>query len=87
MNSGFETTLSSLAMLKVKVSSGGDYLDYLRPFVNRVLSKWDESPITDSAVARGIADHCGLVIPDRTVQLVLRRLVRGGALEGTRVYI
>ena len=68
-------------MLKVKVSSGGDYLDYLRPFVGHVLSLSEEEFITDSEVAKGIREHCGLVIPDRTVQLVLRRFVNDRILK------
>ena len=67
-------TLTSLAMLKVTIDRGQDYFDYLRPFVLQILV--DEKPdlITDYVVQDYLQSNFGLEIPERTVQLVLRRL-------------
>lgn len=75
------TTLSSLAMLKVRIDGGADYLEYLRPYVLMVLSEAPPERITDAAVAAGIRRLSGLEIPSRTVQVVLQRLVKERRLE------
>jgi hypothetical protein len=67
-------TLSSLAMLKVKVDGGSDYLDYLRPFVHQVLFEHKPDPVTDRVISEFIRSDFGLDIPTRTVQIVLKRL-------------
>jgi len=72
MNSS--STLTSLAMLKVTIDQGGDYLDYLKPFVLHVLSKYRPSPIIDSKIKEFIIKEFGLEIPERTIQIVLKRL-------------
>ena len=43
-------TLTSLAMLKVHVDQGQDYLDYLRPFILQILVAHTPDPITDAVV-------------------------------------
>jgi|GEM_PF-552924 len=72
MNSS--STLTSLAMLKVTIDQGGDYLDYLNPFVLHVLSRYRPSPIIDSKIKECIIKEFGLEIPERTIQIVLKRL-------------
>lgn len=78
-----ETTLTSLAMLKVNISQGKDYLEYLRPFILRVLKHGGLEIITDLAVAEKIREIHGLEIPQRTVHIVLQRLIRAGQLQKT----
>ena len=69
-------TLTSLAMLKVHVDQGQDYLDYLRPFILQSLIMHEPDPITDAAVRDLISRDFGLEIPERAVQIVLKRLSR-----------
>lgn len=67
-------TLTSLAILKVNLDRGGDYLDYLRPFVLQVLADNRPERVSDAEVSRFIEDQFGLVIPSRSIQIILRRL-------------
>ncbi len=69
-------TLTSLAMLKVHVDQGQDYLDYLQPFVLQVLVAHAPEVITDASVRNLIRADFGLEIPDRAIQIVLKRLSR-----------
>jgi hypothetical protein len=69
-------TLTSLAMLKVKIDHGQDYLDYLRPFILQVLVDKKTDPVTDQVVRDYVQTQFGLEIPTRAVQVVLRRLSR-----------
>lgn len=69
-------TLTSLAILKVAIDQGRDYLDYLRPFVLQALCDSDLESFTSSVVARHIRIHFGLEFPERTVEIVLRRLAK-----------
>lgn len=74
------TTLASLAMLKVKIDSGKDYLEYLRPYVVHVLQTTQLEPVSDIPVAVGLREICGLEIPHRTVNIILQRLAKDGHL-------
>lgn len=74
-------TLSSLAMLKVNIDSGKDYLEYLRPYVLQVLIEAPPVLVTDASIAGGIKQLCGLEIPKRTVNIILQRLSRNGYLS------
>lgn len=74
-------TLSSLAMLKVSIDSGGDYLEYLRPYVIQVLIESQPDIVTDSTVAKHLREICGLEIPHRTINIVLQRLASQGYLK------
>ncbi len=69
-------TLTSLAMLKVNIDQGLDYLEYLRPFVLQVLVDHRPDPVTAAAVRRHVLTDFGLEFPERAVQLVLKRLSR-----------
>ena len=69
-------TLASFAILKVNLAHGSDYLDYLRPFVFHVIRKDSPEPITAGAVSRLVSQRFGLVIPDRVVEIVLKRMAR-----------
>ena len=76
-----EVTLLSLAMLKVSIDSGRDYLDYLKPFVMHCLATSGSEQITDESVAKQLQEEFGLLIPLRTVQIVLQRVSRLGYLR------
>lgn len=75
------TTLTSLAMLKVHVDRGQDYLDYLRPFILHVLARHKPATVKDVEVRDLLRADFGLVIPERAVQVVLKRVSRGNALS------
>ena len=70
------STLTSLAILRVTIDHGGDYLSYLQPLLLQVLV--DERPelITTEVVRNHILNKFGLVLPAATVQLVLKRITR-----------
>ena len=70
------TTLTSLAILKVNVDQGIDYLDYLRPFILQVLVEHRPEPVTSSIVKDHIRNQYDLDIPERTVEIVLKRISR-----------
>jgi len=74
-------TLTSLAMLKVNIDQGKDYLDYLRPFILQVLVDYRPDPVTDQVVRDYLRSQFGLEIPSRTVQVVLKRLSRAHPLK------
>ena len=74
-------TLISLAMLKVNIDAGNDYLDYLRPFILQVLVDHKPDPVTDAAVHDLLLTQFGLEIPKRTVQIVLKRISRAHPLK------
>ncbi len=74
-------TLTSLAMLKVNIDQGRDYLDYLRPFILQVLFDKKPDPINDQVVHDLLHTRFGLDIPTRTIQVVLKRLSRNYPLK------
>ena len=74
-------TLTSLAILRVQTDLGNDYLDYLRPFIMHVLVEYDPIPIIAEAVTGLIRDDFGLIIPDRAIEIVLRRIAKQQPIE------
>lgn len=72
--------LCSLAMLKVNIDTGGDYLEYIKPYIIDILVNDPPERVTDYTVASKLLSSCGLEIPTRTVQIVLQRLAKGGLL-------
>jgi len=70
------TTLTSLAMLKVNVDQGRDYLDYLFPFILQILVDHAPDPVTDTGIRTHLRTQFGLEIPERAVQIVLKRIAR-----------
>ena len=74
------STLTSLAILKVNLDQGRDYLEYLRPFVLQVLVDHPPQGVTPHGVKELIEKHFGLALPDRTVEIVLKRLSKTGLL-------
>ena len=80
-------TLTSLAILKVKVDHGGDYLDYLRPFALHALAAHVGQSVTAEVVCSYVGNEFGLVVPIRTVEIVLRRIARDeGITRSHRAY-
>ncbi len=77
---GSTATLTSLAMLKIEIDNGGDYLDYLKPFVEQALFEDRPAIVSDAAVVSMIREKYGLEIPSRTIQLVLQKLAKAGKL-------
>jgi hypothetical protein len=81
------STLTSLAMLKVGIDQGKDYLEYLRPFILQALFDHKPNPVTDELVTGYLRTDYGLEIPPRVVQILLRRLSKVGILSrSTGVY-
>ena len=74
-------TLTSLAILRVNIDQGRDYLDYLRPFVIHVLIDQNPVPITSNSVSRCIREQFGLEIPNSVVEVVLNRLAKQKAIQ------
>ena len=74
-------TLSSLAMLKVNIDSGGDYLEYLRPYVLHALLEDPPEVVTDSSVSDRVRQIFGLEIPRRAISIVLQRLAKSKYLR------
>ena len=74
-------TLTSLAILKVNLDEGRDYLEYLRPFILQVLVDHKPAPITDRVVTSYIFKQFGLDIPERAVEIVLKRISKSGLLK------
>ena len=74
-------TLTSLAILRVQINHGGDYLDYLRPFILQILSDYDLDPISTGVVCRLLREQFGLEFPERTVEIVLKRLSKRHPIE------
>lgn len=76
-----QITLSSLAMLKVHIDHGKDYLEYLKPFVMQSLFDDRLSIVSDETISKKLSDVFGLVIPHRTVHIVLQRIAKDGFLK------
>jgi hypothetical protein len=74
-------TLTSLAMLKVKIDHGGDYLDYLQPFIMQVLADQRPEQVTDVIIRDYLRKQFGLEIPTRTIQIILKRIARRHPLK------
>ena len=74
-------TLTSLAILRVNIDQRNDYLDYLLPFVLQVLIDHKPDPITTEVVSDHVRTQFGLEIPERTVEIVLKRVSRSHPLK------
>lgn len=75
-------TLISLAILKTDLDDERrDYFSYLETFVIPILRGWGDEPVVDREIAEEFFKMHGLRIPDRAMQLVLRRLAKKRYLE------
>ena len=70
------STLTSLAILRVQVNLNGDYLTYLEPFILQILSDCDTDVVSIDLITDSLIRRFGLAIPERTVEIVLRRLAK-----------
>lgn len=77
-------TLTSLAILKVTIDRGRDYLDYLRPFILQVLVDHRPDPVTVEVISEHIRRQFGLEIPGRTIEIVLKRISKRHPLKKQR---
>ena len=73
-------TLTSLAILKVNVDHGRDYLEYLRPFILQILVDRESNVVSVKEVRNEITEQFGLIIPERTIQILINRIARSGLL-------
>ena len=69
-------TLTSLAILKVEINRNGDYLTYLEPFVLQILADCNSDVVATGYITDSLQQRFGLAIPERTAEIVLRRLTR-----------
>ena len=76
-----DSTLTSLAILKVNIDHGRDYLDYLRPFVLDILAHENLDIIKAEKIHELLLKKFGLNIPDRSIQVVLKRLSKQHPLK------
>lgn len=75
-----ESTLVSLAILRVNINNNRDYLNYLKPFIKQILISYKNIPINSIDISDSIKNIYGLVIPSSIIQIVLKRLVRDNIL-------
>lgn len=75
------STLTSLAIIKVNLDEGHDYLHSLQPIVLHILATTQPEIITSSKISNEIKDQFGLQIPDAVIQLVLKRLARENQIQ------
>ena len=61
-------------MLKVNIDRGQDYLDYLKPFILDILAKENIEIINDEKIHELLLSNFGLDIPNRSIQVILKRL-------------
>ena len=78
------STLTSLAILKVEINRNGDYLTYLDPFVIQILVDCNMDVVTTTFITDSLRQRFGLAIPERTVEIVLRRITRRKVLTKER---
>ncbi len=82
MSNVSEKTLISLAMLKTQINDGKDYLEYFVPFVIALIIKDREvNIVTDKDVKDSLQNTFGLKLPQRIVQLLLKRLSKRHLIE------
>ena len=69
-------TLTSLAILRVQVNQKSDYLTYLNPFILQILADCGVDVVTIDYITDSLIQRFGLVIPERTVEIILKRITR-----------
>jgi hypothetical protein len=77
------SSLSSLAMLSLRLQDGKDYLDYLHGFVIEALRKMEGQAIDAVFVQQMVESEFGLKIPAATFAIYLKRLVKAGTISAT----
>ena len=75
------STLTSLAILKVNIDQGKDYLDYLKPFILDILAAENLEIIKTQTIHDSILTKFGLNIPEQSIQILLKRIARKYSLK------
>lgn len=76
-----QNTLISLAILKEQINNNEDYLSYFNPFIIGILKTLDLSTkINDELIRDKLHSVCGLKLPKRIVQLMLKKVAKKGIL-------
>ena len=76
-----QNTLISLAILKEQINKNEDYLSYFSPFAISILKRLDLSaPINDELIRKQLHSVCGLKLPKRIVQLILKKISKKGLI-------
>jgi len=74
-------SLSSLAMLSLRMQAGKDYLDYLQGFVVESLRRMDGEAVDAARLKEEVKSEFGLNIPAATFSIYLKRLVKDGVVS------
>ena len=77
------TSLSSLALLSLRMGEGKDYLDYLYGFVIEALHQIQSSSFDSIMVQEVIRSEFGLGIPSATLAIYLKRLQKDKVVAPT----
>src|SRR6266542_3221704 len=77
------TSLSSLALLSLRMGEGDDYLDYLHGFVIEALHQIKTASFDAATVHHVIQSEFGLQIPVATLAIYLKRLQKRKVVEPT----
>jgi len=77
------TSLSSLALLSLRLGEGKDYLDYLNGFVIEALHQITTPSFDSVRVQEFINSEFGLRIPAATIAIYLKRLQKAKIIEPT----
>lgn len=74
-------SLSSLAMLSLRMKEGKDYLDYLHGMVIHTLKKMGGETVDAAKLQKNVQEEFGLLIPSATFAIYLKRLSKSGVLS------
>ena len=74
-------SLSSLAMLSLRMQTGKDYLDYLHGFVVEALRRMDGEAVDSARLKEAVQAEFGLNIPAATFSIYLKRLGKEGVVS------
>lgn len=82
------SSIASLAILKVNWDKGHDYVDNFVPFALEAIGHSDTTPITVGNVQQYIKAHFGLQIPQGAINTLLKRVsVKGFIKKEARVFV
>ncbi len=82
-DASLNTSLSSLALLSIRMGQGKDYLDYLHGFVIEALHHIHTQTFDAGQVHLEIKSEFGLRIPSATLAIYLKRLQKSKIIEPT----
>ena len=76
----FKNTLISLAAIRTLANSSKNYLDFILPFVSEASQKI-QSPFECKHISKYILENFGLHIPERTIELTLKKIIKNGTIR------